>query len=175
MDAETLLVDLRAHFDRVEPGPEGKIIVFPRDRATPELIELILENKLALLRLLRAEQERPRIVPPDDDRLDLPPPPNGGRSTASRTSALAEWSETHSVDISIVGEILKIERQALALGWRYERLWTPKFWPHRDARPRGLASVLGIGDKLGVVTAEWIEIRVGDGRGTVQRFRRCDA
>src|SRR5690242_18462175 len=56
-----------------------------------------------------------------------------------RARQAARWCERHRIDTIIGAAILEIEQQALALGWSYERLWNPHFWPHSAEHPRGLA------------------------------------
>jgi hypothetical protein len=59
-----------------------------------------------------------------------------------RAREVARWCEEHRIDAKIGTAILEIERQALALGWRFERLWNHCFWPHSAEDSRGLASAL---------------------------------
>jgi hypothetical protein len=92
-----------------------------------------------------------------------------------RAREVAQWCEQNRVDLSIGAEIARMENEALALGWPYERLWNPDFWPHAANHPRGLAGVMSPGDKLAEVTTDFITIEKDDRRGTRQRFFRVDA
>jgi hypothetical protein len=90
-----------------------------------------------------------------------------------RARQVTRWCEDHHLDAAIGAAILEIERKALSLGWEYERLWNPDFWPHNTERPRGLASVLSPGDELVEVTRDFIVINKTDDRR--QRFMRLDS
>lgn len=88
-----------------------------------------------------------------------------------------ECGEAHDARIpaGVRAEIQRIEAEALALGWRPERLWNHGFWPHTHLYPRGLASVIESGDSLVEPTPDYIVIEKSDCRKTRQRFWRTDA
>jgi hypothetical protein len=90
-----------------------------------------------------------------------------------RCREVALWCKEDRIDATIGAAILEIEPLALALGWTYERLWNPHFWPHSAEHPRGLASVMSPGDELAEVTRDFIVIHETDGQ--CQRFPRLDS
>jgi hypothetical protein len=90
-----------------------------------------------------------------------------------RTREIARWCELHHIDISVGAAILEIEDQALTLGWSWDRLWNPRFWPHSGEQPRGLASMLQPGDTITDVTQDNVVI-FAQGRHLL-RFPRTDA
>src|SRR5215813_6253062 len=75
-----------------------------------------------------------------------------------RAREAARWCEANRIDADIAAELLRIEDDALRLGWPYERLWNPRFWPHDAGHPRGLASVLYPGDTIAEAGPAYITI-----------------
>ncbi|MGO9056098.1 MAG: hypothetical protein ACLQU2_01720 [Candidatus Binataceae bacterium] len=73
----------------------------------------------------------------------------------------------------VQAEIQRIEPAAAALGWRSGRLWSRSYWPNTSRHPRGLASLLDLGDRLVEVAANYIVIEKAD--GNKQRFWKTDA
>ena len=72
-------------------------------------------------------------------------------------------------------EIIKIENEALRLGWPLGRLWGSKFWP---VELRGLAAVMDPGDLIVAVEADVINIRRPNPHGggySELKFRKCHA
>jgi hypothetical protein len=78
--------------------------------------------------------------------------------------------DAHTLKPAVVAMIAAIEPAALALGWSHERLWNHELWPHTETNPRGLASCLDAGDRIGEVHADHITIHKRD--RAVQTFCR---
>jgi hypothetical protein len=74
---------------------------------------------------------------------------------------------------SVQSELERIWPDAEHLGWSYERIWNPDFWPHSPERPRGLASILQPGDVVADVAEDSITIITH--RQQAQRFIKSTA
>jgi hypothetical protein len=137
------------------------------------------ENLLGTDRVIEEEEVFSMSASASRAHADCPPTVPRSTRTTRETGVTSlgdpappETSDIHDrrLDPSIESEIKLIEWEALRLGWTRDRLWNSRFWPHSFDHPRGLASILEAGDRIVEVTSDYIAIRRGDGRGTVQRF-----
>jgi len=157
MDAHMLLSDFRSRGIALIPNGE-KLTVEPASRLTDADRAAIRAAKAELLKLLAASGLRDR----EADEID-------------RVARTDGWSPPAEIPPAIASEIKRIESQALALGWRPERLWNFGFWPHGGVEPRGLASVLDADDRIVEVTSDYMTVVKSSSRHDRHRFWRTDS
>lgn len=68
--------------------------------------------------------------------------------------------------------VQEIEDRAKACGWTHGELWHINFWPQGE---RGLLALLDPGDRVVLVTHDYLTIEKNDGRGTLLRFMKHQA
>lgn len=166
MNAVAIVKELKARGVRFETQGERLILDAPKGALTAEEVERLRAHKVELLAVvtpasIRAEAETHTLTDHKNDEI--------------RLDEAKGWTPDAHIPAAVATEIRRIEAEALALGWRAERLWRRTFWPHTHLDPRGLASVIDAGDRLIDVTADSITIEKSDNRRTRQRFWRADA
>jgi hypothetical protein len=72
------------------------------------------------------------------------------------------WCDDPKIHVDVREEIERWEPQLRAMGWSEERIWRP-FWPHSAEHPRGLASILGPGDRIRFCDPDFIWLIKRDG------------
>ena len=155
MTAENVLQDLSLR--GIELIPDGDaLLVWPASRITDSDRAAIRATKSELLKLLATSGHHDR----EEDEIER--------------TARAGRSPSAVIPAAIAREIRRVVSQALALGWRSERLWNFQFWPHRGSSPRGLASVMDPEDHVIEVTVDFILINKSDSRPDRVRFWRTD-
>jgi len=153
MNGLSIVRALEARGIRLELGDGGRLVVdAPKGALDPEEIERLRAAKPAIIAAL----------------LDQSP---------ALASTACESMPDLRIPPEVADEIRRIETEAYRLGWRPERLWNRDFWPHTRDRPRGLASVLGPGDRITEIDSEHISIerRRQDCDFNRYRFWRSDA
>jgi hypothetical protein len=134
MNALSIVQEFQARGIRFELGDSGRLVVdAPKGALDRDEIERLRDAKPAIIAVLLVKS-----ATPDQSAHD----PLANQRVAPEVAA----------------EIRCIEAEAYRLGWTVERLWNRDFWPHAKAHPRGLASVLGPGDRIVEVNAEFIRL-----------------
>jgi hypothetical protein len=144
----SLIREYKARGVRFELTAEGDVIVDePRGELLSQEIEELRSIKDIILETLRHPSEAGLV------------------STMYRSPCISS---------EVAAEIQRIEAEAYRLGWTRERLWNAHFWPHTREQPRGLVSLMELGDRLIGMTPDHILIAKPNGRSR-QRFWRNDA
>jgi hypothetical protein len=61
---------------------------------------------------------------------------------------ITSWRDRPKIHVDLREELERWEPQLRALGWSVDRIWRRSFWPHSTDHPRGLASILDVGDRI---------------------------
>jgi tubulysin polyketide synthase-like protein len=141
-----------------------RLAVKPMSSVTPELREKLIAHRDELLARLALSNPSSQLVIREAPDL---------RTSIVQPDPL--WTPDLRIPSEVVAEIRRIEAEAYRLGWTHERLWNRDFWPHTVLHPRGLSSVIDVGERLINVRSDYITIEKLDNRRTRQRFWRVDA